>query len=293
MQHFTIKGSDSHPDFKFKVWEFDSMMELVEAGNANPVKLTSNQPKVGKDFNLTEDYAEAYALATEGWHEIRAKVDGHMEPLRERLGDILGVTTERVHDMIGFEPDIDRYLANEMDCMWDDVMLEAPRSGKVFTLLVDASMTWNNKADDIAKRGAVLCALVESYIMLGYQLEIWIEQSWRGSGPKVKKEMATILTRVNKAGDLLDIDSMMFALGHPDWNRRITWAFVESIPHLREQYGFDGTYCGLNRNGLNMTERIQASAQVVLDGNTNMTRDPLAWILDQLEAQGIYEPADA
>ena len=271
----------------YHLLKFDNLSAIAEFAIANPNPQSSDR-RSDSHYNSTKSLAEAHKLAMHGWHDSRSQVDGHLEPLRESLGTLLDTETVRFHDMVGYEPDIDRFIAGEMECMWDDMMVEAPKEGKVFRLLVDCSMAWTNEASDILKRGAVLCALVEAYSMLGLQLEVWCESTVRGYETK---DYGTMLTKINSAGDPIDIDSMMFALGHPDYNRRLQWSVGEQLAPWNNQFGF-GTYYGLNLNGAHMADYVEASAVVSLDGNSAMTRDSLGWILDQLEAQGVWERPD-
>ena len=282
----TAKGIGKKPSITYHLWQYDSLREVADDAMSCEVKCKSARDR-DRHYNLTETFDDAYQLAIHGWHDIRSSVDAHLEPLREQLGSVLGVDTVRVLDMVGVEPDIDRYLDGELECMWDDMMVEPPKTGKVFTLLVDASMTWDNDAQDIAKRGATLCALTEAFILLGFQLEVWVEVTQRGyNGP----DLSTRLVRVQTAGDPIDVDAMMFAIGHPDFFRRILWAQGEKYPIMRDRFGYnEHGYYGLNLEGAHMANRVGASLIVSLDGNRELTRDPLKWILDQLEIQGIYE----
>ena len=283
----TGKGIGKERDGEYFVTRFDSYSELLKLAAANPKKQESNRrPK--DDMNATETFAEAYDLACHGWHGVRDKVDAAMEPIREKVGQALGIVSERVYDMTGFEPDIDRYLSGELECMVDDLFVEAPKEGKVFTLLVDASMAWHNSQDQVIARGAVLCALIESFNLMGYQLEIWVEKTVASTS--VRKGFASVLVPVSKAGDPLDIDQIMFAVGHPDFNRRILWSYMESVPDYATKFGYHsgaGRYYGLTKQGAHMNGFVNASVIVSLDGNTAMTRDPVAWILGQLELQGV------
>lgn len=290
MQHTTGKGLGKDARRKYHLWEFDSLREVVDFATSHDHRGSSARARQGH-YNLTETLEDAAHLATDGWHDIRDKVNGYLEPMREKMGQILSTDTVRVYDIIGVEPDIDRYVMGEMECMMDDMMVEAPKDGKVFTMVVDVSMTWGNSADDIAKRGAALCALVESFIMLGYQLELWTEFTVRGDD---SAEFATCLVRVNKAGDPIDIDCMMFAMGHPDYGRRILWGWGEGCDVTRNKMGFQsGSYYGYHRNGSHFLDRIGASTSVSLDGNHNMTRDPIGWITSQLELQGVFTNPDS
>jgi len=288
MQHTSGKGLGKQSKSHYDLWEFDSIREVADFANT-PLRSTfdqaSRKPR-DPSFHTTDTFEEAHTLATDGWHEIRGKVDAHLLPLRERLGQVLAVARDRAYDLAGHEVDFDRYLSGEPECMIDDIFTEQPHNGKVFTMLVDSTLTWDNDADDVAKRGAVLCALVEAFDMLGFQLEIIGEWTLR---PKDNAPgFASILTRFNNAGEPMDIDTMMFALGSPDWFRRIGFGFGEREP-IMHKFGFDGRYYGWNRNGVHHAERVGASAVVSLDGNREMTRDPLNWILDQLDAQGVID----
>lgn len=282
----TANGLGKHPNKKYNLWQYDSLREVADDADSCEIKYKSDR-RGDKHYNMTEDFAEAYQLALHGWHDIRTTVDAHLEPLREQIGSVLGVDTVRVLDMVGVEPDIDRYLEGEIECMFEDMLVESPKTGKVFTLLVDASMTFDNEAQDIAKRGATLCALTEAFILLGFQLEVWVEVTQ--SGYDRDAGYATRLVRVQTAGDPIDVDAMMFAIGHPDFFRRILWAQGEKYETMRNCFGYNDGYYGLNREGVHMAERVGASLIVSLDGNRELTQNPLKWILDQLEIQGIYE----
>lgn len=271
---------------QYYLTRFDSYTDLLEAAAANPDKKKSDRAPQD-NMNATQDFAEAYELAKHGWHEVRGQVDAALEPIRERLGQALGIVNERVFDMIGYEPDIDRFISGELECMVDDLFVEAPKEGKVFTLLVDASMAWYNKQEEIIERGAVLCGLVEAFAMMGYQLEVWVEKTVANER---RTGFASVLVPISRAGDPLDIDQIMFAIGHPDFNRRIIWSYMETVPDYAQKFGYNERgYYGLTGCGAHMNEYVDASVIVSLDGNKAMTTDPVAWILGQLEMQGALQ----
>lgn len=286
MRTFEGKGLGKSPNGFYWLTEFDSPYELAEFADA--VEHRYKSMRYEPHYNLTESWDDMMHLARHGWHDIRAKVDGHLAPLREQLGEVLAIVQERYLDMTGYEPDIERYLAGELECMFEDRMLEQPKDGKVFRLVVDVSMTWGNSADQIAKRGATLAALTEAYILLGLQLEVWAEFTVRGA--VTSNKFASCLTRLTHAGDPLDVDQLMFCIGHPDFGRRLMWAWGEGTDITRTEMGFTQYgYYGYHQNGVHFADRIGASSTVSLDGNRAMESNPVQWILQQLEAQGIYE----
>lgn len=292
MQRILDTRLGKHRTQKYLLYQFDSVRELAD--DAKGCDRMEHSNRWDEHYNLTKSFDEAYHLALHGWADIRPDVEATLVPLREKLGSRLDVQFDRHIDMVGFEPDIDRYIAGELECMWDDLAVEAPKDGKVFTLLIDASMAWSNDAASIAKRGAVLCGLVEAFIVLGYELEIWAESTLRNSGGgRPDAEYLSRLVRICTAGEPLDIDNMMFAIGHPDFNRRLLWAHGEKHDDARKFGFYAGGGYGLTRNGAHMADRVGASFTVSLDGNNAMTTNPEQWILDQLFMQGVIDEGTA
>lgn len=286
MQTTTGVGLGKNSKAKYTLIEFDSIIEFANYAASNPDPKKSD--RFHEDYNVCKSLADARDLAVDGWHAVREQVNGTLEPLREKLGDVISQTSVRVHDLVGYEPDIDRYLAGEMECMVDDWMTEAPKQGKVFTMMIDMSMSWSNSPDQILRRGATLIALVEAFIMCGYELELWAEST--KFGDYGQNRFASVLVRLNRAGEPLDIDTMMFALGHPDFERRFTWSVGEMTPIMREKMGFNEYgYYGYNGNGSHFADRVGASAIIKMDGNLEMENSPDTWVLDQLEAQGVWD----
>lgn len=242
----------------------------------------------------TKSFAEALQLQATGWHQSRPKVDAILEPLREKLADKLGYVSERFHDVIGYEPDIDRLLAGEMECMYDDLFVEAPSNGRVYTLLVSGAVNSHVSAETLMKRGAAIVALVEAFQMVGSDVEIWVEDSFRARGTnKSKGRTFTSLVRIHRAGENLDIDSIMFPLAHPSWFRRFGFAEAESLPRtVREEFGFvlGGGYG--QAADLCVMDIVEPTFTITKGGESNDTRkmdsDPLAFILDTLKAQGAF-----
>lgn len=215
MQIIEGKGVGIRKGSKYRVLEFDSIDEFLTESKkrANP-DCTSH--KDGNDhggFHNSKPYGEAWDLAYNGWDTIRPKVDKTLDAVREQLKDLIDPVETRVHDIIGFEPDIDRFVSGEIECMWDSMMVDAPHAGRVFTVLLDASLSASQDKDEILKRGAAVIALIEGFQMFGFELEIWVEQtvapSWSNGGDKSGPDFHTTLVRVARAGERPDINAIM------------------------------------------------------------------------------------
>jgi hypothetical protein len=243
-------------------------------------------------FQLSESFDEAWTQAYDGWVTVRPQVEESLEAIRERLQDIVTPMQVRVHDMIGFEPDIDRYVAGEVECMWDELVVETPHAGKVFTLVLDNCISASQDADEMLKRGATVVALVEAFQMFGFELEIWCETTvgtW-GKHKSGADQFHTTLVRVARAGERPDINAIMFPLANPDWQRRLMFGSQEGeSAQMRRDFGFmpRGSY-GMARNGVHFGERLNASLEISLEApDGRMVKDPVAWIVDQLRTQGV------
>ena len=279
-----------------------SMHDFVESAKSRADHEGASHKTDDGEWSGTKTFDQAVHLATHGWSDIRPKVDVMLEPIRERLAEKLDVVPERHHDLIGYEPDIDRYLAGEVECMWEDMLTEAPRNGRVHILHISGCVPWFISAETLAKRGAALVALCEAFTICGAELEIWCESSveaWGGYGKYGGEgDQWSSLIRVQRAGDPLDVNNLMYPLAHPSFLRRLVFAEMEGeMGHVRDKFGFreHGGY-GRVADFL-VSDQIEASFQMSRGGKemgegSIMDRDPVQWVLNTLEAQGVWEPHD-
>lgn len=272
--------------------KYESVSELVKYVIEGADKRGSSH-KYNSGFTGTNSFEEATQLALDGWSEPRPKIDAILNPVREKLATKLDNIQVRVHDMFGYEPDIDRFVAGELECMFDDMPIEEPTTGRVFTMLVSTSVLGGVGAETVFKRGAAIIALVEAFQMLNCDVTLWVENSCRSTGTAAKGDVYTVLTKVHAAGEPLDINNVMFPLGNPSWQRRIVFGHREANPDvLRERWGF-GRGGGMGSTAEPMCDEI-VDASIVLAQNPRrddlMLVDPTEWVLGQLSAQGVYSP---
>lgn len=269
-------------------------LEYVNKGSDRTGRGASQRPDSEDGWTGTKSFAAAVALQREGWHQSRPKVDALLEPLREKLADRLGIVSERSHDIIGYEPDIDRFLAGELECMFEDVFVEAPKMGKVHTLLISGVVNAYVTADELMKRGVAIVALVEAFQMVGTDLEIWLEDSY---GSPDGKRTFTTLVRLHQAGQNLDIDQIMFPLAHPSWLRRFSFAACEANEQsVRKQFGFYyGHGYGRAKDFL-VNDIVNPNFTMSKGGSMKnghkLDSDPLGFILQTLKDQGVFQDED-
>jgi hypothetical protein len=274
------------------VHEFGSLTEFAEYAEKAANESGSSHDAYDWKWSGARSFQEAVNWAKRGWSEERPSVLAVLDPVREQLMQIMDLHPELVYDMVGIEPDIDRFVSGELDCMLDEMYVPSPKAGKVLTVLVDGCVNSNVEADEILRRGCAIVALVEVLQTCGFELEIWSEISvgnWEKSGT------VSMLTKLHRAGENIDLDQIMFGLAHPSMLRRLGFGAFEGEPnHIRQKFGFepgggygraDGTVC---------SERVNASF-VMSWGNASSAQavdNPVAWVLGQLEAQGVYTPPE-
>jgi hypothetical protein len=282
-------GIGSNKDRLYYLREFDSLDEYLEYTLANADPNGSSHLEYSKGWHLSKSFGEAIQQAAHGWNAARPKVDQQVNIIRERIRELVTPMDVRIHDMVGYEPDIDRFVSGEIECMWDDMQIEAPHAGKVFTVLLDNCITSTQDANEMVKRGATVIALIEAFQLFGFELEIWVETT---IGNLKNKNLHSTLIRIQRAGDRPDINAIMFPLANPDWQRRLSFGSCEGErSEIRDKFGFvEGGSYGTGRNGCHFGKRVDASIEISIERPDGaMVRDPAKWIIDQLRAQGVID----
>lgn len=267
----------------------DAVDDAVKRSKTDGASHTSSDGWAGATWR------EAIDLGRNGWDAVRPKVDAILTPVRDKLATILDVADEPSFDIMGFEPDIDRYLANEVESMREYMPVLAPAKGKVFNLLIDGCFNSGVSADKVFRTGAAIAALVESMQILGFDMNIYVETNvepgWSRKGDRGTWKNYCTLTRVHRAGENLDINNVMFPIGHPGWLRRIVFSIQEgeSKP-VRDHFGFhDGNGYGRPVTAM-CDDLVEASFIMSLAKDHRLLYDnPVEWVLSQLEAQGVWE----
>lgn len=274
---------------KHKIYTYDSIKDFVKHCDTNRDRTGrgTSSDTTRPDWAGSKNWGEAYDLAVNGWQAKRPTVNAILDPLREMLADKLSIVTERQHDMVGYEPDIDRFLAGELECMFEDVFVEAPKQGKVYRVLVSGSVSGFVSGETLLKRGIAILALIEAFQMVGSDLEVWTEFSSEGRDGHI----ATVLVKLHAAGSMLDINSVMFPLAHPSWLRRFFFAALEALPNRADFSAYEGGGYGRPRDLLGV-DVIDPTFTLTKGGESTQTRqmdkDPLGFVLDTLKAQGAF-----
>lgn len=259
---------------------FDSVSEVVSAARRGVTREMLKSPALDWNGNLTFD--QACDLAVNGWSDMRPPIDEILTPVNARLSDILSERQERYLDITGAEVDMDRYLAGEMECMWEDIpqLVET----RVFNVLCNNDASGVVSAETIARRGAAIAGIVEAFGIMGCEVNVWAEIS--SGGRQHRSNVHSVLVNVHRAGDFLDVNNIMFPIAHPSWLRRIMFAvFKGETPEVKEMFGFVDGYGSVH--DVACAELVDASIIMSASKRSKADVDPVSWIVEQLQLQGV------
>lgn len=219
---------------RFKhVIEFESIDACVRFSDKAPrlgTRDESDESSTG--FTGTENLKEAQALALGGWKEGTRKI----EKLARRLDYVIAdyrydMVESDVYDVAGHCVDIGAFLDGEPECMLStEIKMDLARTATIF---LNGAYSCGVGKDEVFRRGALVCQLVDTLERLGVRVDLSIITCIEGLGN------AIIGTRVKRPNDILDMDRIAYVCAHRSWFRRIGFKVMEAIyPTVPTSYGY-------------------------------------------------------
>lgn len=223
--------------------EFGSLAEAMDFAGGKPSdgwgdkdNLSSKEESESREkFTGTKSWPAAKELAAKGWDEGRAKVAAALHAVFESGTCQLATAPAVEYSVGGAFPDVQRYVAGDIEHMVNDGCDDNGQR-PIVRFLVNLCASAAVKADAIANRGAAVAALVDQIESGGTRCEIWVTSA-SGKGKKLHAPMIC----AKAAGDVLDIDTVAFAMGHPSMLRRVFFAMTENDP-FTDGEGYEGGY---------------------------------------------------
>ena len=264
--------------------EFDSLGDFVRYAKDNPTPKDSNQKK-SERFNYTENLTEACNLATHGWDEIRGEVDAQLDELVEHINDSFGEFYVSEHSTSGAFVDMGRFVTGEPECMVSFVAEPQARMGRVVKVVMNAVVSGSINADLIKKRGIAVLALIDTIHKLGVGIELWWEESLMGG----RQEFSTLI-KLHSSEEPMDINSLMFALAHPDMLRRLQFSVQEQHKDSKEQGAYHGGGYGSPRDLMSVKNcDYDVVIEKLQNGDQTIIADTLQWVLSTVQGLGLVE----
>lgn len=281
---------------------FNSLDELFTYVDAPPVidvELSSRRTD-HEEWNGTATYDDAITLARSGWTDIRPNVDAILTDIDAKVRTLVMDRPAIRFDVTGAYVDVATYLTGDPECMVEIVEEPMPVHGRVARILIQGCASWRVDADMIQARGAAVCALADALGRSGIYLEVWqeftITHKLQGKAKRTTDATAVCLKR---ASDPLDIDLLMFPLGHPAMFRRLMFDVWERSmsPAQRKRYGVGGDTnggYGLVHPNVVLGKTIGADIEIN-DPPSHCSpecADPAAWIASICKTLGIETSDD-
>lgn len=240
------------------------------------------------DFAGAESFDEAHRLATGGWHDRRGDVDALASALMHRLERLTGVTLTPEWDLVGGSFDYPSYISGDPECMMTFVDTRQRQTGRVFRLMIDPGGKGNVSAQFLMNRAAAIVTLLDIIQRSGNSLELWIASPVKGI---VRGGYHTPLFCLHSAGGVVDLDSIMFACGHPAFLRWIIFTQRQKDAY-KTGHSFGASV------PIRECERLKAEVQpdYIVERSENTLSDepsagdyPERWILHTLNKLGVLD----
>lgn len=265
------------------VESFDSFWELLNYAEHNPNPESSNNH--GDDFSMCKSLQDAIGMARDGWHDVRPEVDKIFGDVAMRIADRLESRFQTLHNYSGFSVDMGRYLQGDPECMLDYVPEEQQAMGRVVKVVVNLAARWDIPAETILKRGVAVVALLDTLHKLGVGIELWAEESISKNSAKFSNRI-----KIHDSSQMLDINSVMFAVAHPAMLRRVIFSMQEQSAKAKQQGAHSGGGYGKPEN---VWRNAGLEADVICDkleeDESKMVSDPVGWVLSTVSGLGLTD----
>ena len=277
---------------------FDSLTELVAfipPTAPASVKEEDRHHWTKKDESLygaTKNMREALALARDGWKDGADRA----RPLLDRV-KVARPTRKAFtrYDVAGAVAVVPRYLAGNplaMKTRQPSVTAQSP----VITIVSATSAPWYVRPEDFEFAAVAAAAIIDRLEDAGFRVEVIAGRresnnangAGEGSGANnALGDRSEIYFRLKAAQDALDLDRLVFGLGHPAVLRRLLFAAGSMHPAFKKSLG----YCQGYPVSLDNLERpagtfILPSALSVYKGNHKDAVTVFDKAVEVLKAQG-------
>jgi hypothetical protein len=289
--------------YTYIMHRFESIGAFVKQAAKNAVKTESSHRSAdrgggyGDNWHGSKTFQESVDYALQGgWEPAELLEFRHLfDNLEPRLRKFVENQFERGIDQAGFEVNMQAYLDGEPDHMFQWVPADHMVTKRALCIIIGHSISAGCTSHDLFIRGQAAVALVRALSLLGYELEIWSEETVSGYGSGNK--LFTTLVRLHAAGAVMDEGAVEFAVGNPSWLRRLLFGFQEGQPDaVRRKFGF-GTGGYGHCQPIHHAKLVGADVELNLGetwfrdrGDKEATAEAgMVWVVDQLKALGVVD----
>jgi hypothetical protein len=228
---------------------FDSLTELAAfIPTAAPARLPEGERNhwTAQDetfYGKTKNMKAALALAAEGWKEGAERA----RPLLDRVKVARPAKKQLTrYDVAGAVAVVPRYLAGNPLAMKTRQTSPTTQS-PVITLVSATSAPWYVKPEDFEFAAVAAAAIIDRLEDAGFRVEVIAgrreSNDATGAGTNTgenntRGDRSEIYFRLKAAQDALDLDRLVFGLGHPAVHRRLLFAAAAMHPSYKKSIGY-------------------------------------------------------
>lgn len=242
--------STHNPNHGIRRWqtvaEFIAHHDTTEHANKREILSGSfRQDNERTRFTGCDSFPAATKLAIHGWPDGLKKVIDAKKLVKIPAALNAPQITPRFADE-GDEIAVDRFLSGESDHWIDFPATPTPQRGKICKVILSACASSSFSADQLIRRGAVACALVDALEAAGVRCEIEIQaifsencpKEWDWSNPippdyddpQSSNTVLADLITLKRPEDPLDMERLVYWLAHPSALRRMFFRALEDRP---------------------------------------------------------------
>lgn len=214
----------------YKYHTFADFLEdaKVQASNVERSRLSSRSTG-SAEFYGTSTWEEALNLIEYGWADgIRKMKDSieHLDVNMGRLQENFALTWDVTGDMV----DVGAFCQGDPEHMVSFPTDRNVGKGKIIEISMDICAHCNISTETFFRRGAIICALIDYFILRGYGVEVlgYFGVSYKG-------KIGSIATPIYRAGEILDMDRVAFCCAHAAFFRRMVFSLMESLLGINDR----------------------------------------------------------
>jgi len=180
------------------------------------------------EFSKTRDMNHAIDLARNGWQDGNNKAAEVMEI----IGGSNALQRKREYDVVGGRVNVGRLLTGNPLNM----QRRTKQPGKkAITLFVETGMQAMISAETAILRAACIAAIVDLLDTLGYSASI-VAIGYTQKLDNDNRSLYQTTIKIKNAGEPLNMNDTIFALGHPSMNRRFRFALCASSERCKDNW---------------------------------------------------------
>ncbi len=249
-----------------------------------------------KEFTLTDTMQEAdqYLTSEKIWEDGIAKSKVMIANLPQPQGD--GTKINFKNAVAGGSVNLGRYLQGKPDSMRQMKRTTAQKRGKIIDLYFDPCISGGMSTDAMIAYGCAVYSIVNELQLQGYRINLYAAYTSKQHGDKSKGVVRSVCTvKIKSSDEVLDTNSMLYAIAHPSMFRRHWFAWLERKSFWSYGYGQvteatafkrSEVMWGYNTNPTNsfFMQKLQNLPSGMQNNSTKIAEHLIAKIYKQIES---------